>query len=938
MSEAIVNLTILDPEPLIAEIEIHDQGLQGPPGELGNLEVTAPLSFDGTTLAITGRIGNSNLPLGAQIYDTAGTPKLSGDFSARAFYRRDGVSPIIEWDADGADHTIRLFGGDIVIGANNSTIFEMNNWQLWVDQIWRDGTTGLVIDLANRTLTANDGSTTVLDFHNASVVTLGTNVALAFAGTGAANTRSNLGLVIGTNVQAWDADLTTLGAGGSGARSFLGLGTLATQNGTFSDTASLSVDNTYNGNQTFNGDIVINSGLTLSGTADANALLYTASDISVGSIVPAASQSIRRNSANTAFEAFTPIGASDIGTVTDTILASSVKPAITVVAIANLTLSGEQTIDGQLTSGSIVLATAQSTGSQNGPWITAAGAWTRPGWYTNGSLTQAPRFLTTFVRLGTTYQGSIWRMTTASVTIGTTATTWVQTPTNVNSATGTLAITNGGTGITSFGTGVATALAINVGSAGALVTNGGALGTPSGGTLTNATGLPISTGVSGLAAGAATFLATPTAANLKTLLTDETTVGYNFFTLANPSAITFPRINADNTVSTLDATTFRAAIGAGSGGGDALVANPLSQFASTTSAQLRGVLSDELGTGAALFDGATPTSLVGTNISSLNASNLTSGTVPTARLGSGTANSGNFLRGDQTWTAVTVPTIASTSAVLKGDGAGNAIAATQNGTGNVVLATSPSITTPAITTGLNDVNGLSMIAFTATASAVDGFTFTNSATAGHAVTIAATGSDTNIDIILNGKGNGGVTLQSGGTTYISASGNSGMRFNVAATAMVDSNNSVFNITTGGFAVAANAAFVSSQTNNAPYDTKDTSLSRVAAGVWGAGTGAAGSVAGSIRATFVSAGTATTCTGATIGTGSKSNAGFVTATTTGTSTIVITFPFTAPTGWNVSASDSTAVTNMVQTASSTTTATLSGTTVTGDVIRYIAMAY
>ena len=41
------------------------------------------------------------------------------------------------------------------------------------------------------------------------------------------------------------------------------------------------------------------------------------------------------------------------------------------------------------------------------------------------------------------------------------------------------------------------------------------------------------------------------------------TVGQNFFTLTNPTAITFPRINADNTVSTLDAATFRAAIGAG---------------------------------------------------------------------------------------------------------------------------------------------------------------------------------------------------------------------------------------------------------------------------------------------------------------------------------------------------------------------------------------
>jgi hypothetical protein len=46
-----------------------------------------------------------------------------------------------------------------------------------------------------------------------------------------------------------------------------------------------------------------------------------------------------------------------------------------------------------------------------------------------------------------------------------------------------------------------------------------------------------------------------------------TTAGGNFFTLPNPSAITFVRINADNTVSTLDAATFRTAIGAGTGSG-----------------------------------------------------------------------------------------------------------------------------------------------------------------------------------------------------------------------------------------------------------------------------------------------------------------------------------------------------------------------------------
>ena len=53
------------------------------------------------------------------------------------------------------------------------------------------------------------------------------------------------------------------------------------------------------------------------------------------------------------------------------------------------------------------------------------------------------------------------------------------------------------TGVSGLGTGVATALAVNVGSAGAPVVNGGALGTPASGTATNLTGLPLTTGVTG---------------------------------------------------------------------------------------------------------------------------------------------------------------------------------------------------------------------------------------------------------------------------------------------------------------------------------------------------------------------------------------------------------------------------------------------------------
>lgn len=58
------------------------------------------------------------------------------------------------------------------------------------------------------------------------------------------------------------------------------------------------------------------------------------------------------------------------------------------------------------------------------------------------------------------------------------------------------------TGLTGAGTGVLTALGVNVGSAGAFITFNGALGTPSSGTLTNATGLPPTTGIVGWPANA----------------------------------------------------------------------------------------------------------------------------------------------------------------------------------------------------------------------------------------------------------------------------------------------------------------------------------------------------------------------------------------------------------------------------------------------------
>lgn len=99
------------------------------------------------------------------------------------------------------------------------------------------------------------------------------------------------------------------------------------------------------------------------------------------------------------------------------------------------------------------------------------------------------------------------------------------------------------------------------------------IGTPSAGTLTSCTGLPISTGVSGLATNMATFLATPNSANLRATVTDETGTSGGLVFAGSPT-LTTPNIGAA-TGTSLAATgaitsTGTAGVGYASGAGSAV--------------------------------------------------------------------------------------------------------------------------------------------------------------------------------------------------------------------------------------------------------------------------------------------------------------------------------------------------------------------------------
>ena len=99
------------------------------------------------------------------------------------------------------------------------------------------------------------------------------------------------------------------------------------------------------------------------------------------------------------------------------------KAPVRVATTANITLSGEQTIDAvSVVSGDRVLVKNQTTASENGIYICKTGTWTRAtDWDGTGDVVTGTLV---FVALGTTNTLRLYRVaTTGTITIGTTSVT-----------------------------------------------------------------------------------------------------------------------------------------------------------------------------------------------------------------------------------------------------------------------------------------------------------------------------------------------------------------------------------------------------------------------------------------------------------------------------------------------------------------------------------
>ena len=309
------------------------------------------------------------------------------------------------------------------------------------------------------------------------------------------------------------------------------------------------------------------------------------------------------------------------------------------------------------------------------------------------------------------------------------------------------------------------------------------------------------------------------------------TLGGNMFTLTNPSAITFPQFNANNTVSALTAANFRTAIGVGTGTGTVTGVTGTAPIVSSGGTAPVISINAATTSAAGSMSAADKTKLDGIATSANNYTHPT-GDGNLHVIATSTTNSGKVLTagataGSLSWTTPTTGTVTSvtgTSPIVSSGGTAPAISlgtvgVANGGTGATTLtgyvkgtgttAMTASATIPAADISGNITGNAANVTGTVAVANGGTGTTTGSITGTGALTFAAGGTNTNVTLTPNGTGFVDIT-----------GGNGTKKLNITDASTTASSISLYINKTGaitgtGYGVNANVGGASS-TNYALY--------------------------------------------------------------------------------------------------------------------------